>query len=283
MLQHTLRTLRRLGRSYPRIWRLSGSIRAITMHTLWTARNLITRGKPLVIAVNSRSSVSFHPTGQIAKALWGNDFEVPERDFVAHFVRPGMTALNVGANTGLYCILLSGLVGATGHVYAFEPSTENCNRLRQNLTLNSCDNVTVVQAALTDFCGTGSLRNDPSDSRLDAHRFLDRNLSAAATDGEFVPCMTCDRYWYEVNNGSPAPVDFMLMDVEGAELDVLRGARKTIEASPELTIHAECTQRLDDLGALMKDLGFTCYIWDDSNHKLAPSPIHALIFRRGSI
>jgi FkbM family methyltransferase len=196
-----------------------------------------------------------------------------------------MTVLNIGANSGLYCILMSALVGTTGHVYAFEPSTENCNRLRQNLTLNSCGNVTVVQAALADFCGTGSLRDDPYDSRLDAHRFLDRDVSAAVSHGEFVPCMTCDHYWEEINNGSPAPVDFMLMDVEGAELDVLRGARKTIEASPALTVHAECTQRLDDLGDLMKELGFTCYTWEDRTHKLAPSPIHAgnLIFRRGSI
>jgi FkbM family methyltransferase len=255
------------------------------MHTLWSGRNLITRGRPLRIAVNSSLTVLFHPSGQIAKALWSNDFEARERDFVANYVLPGMTVLNIGANTGLYCILMSALVGAAGQVHAFEPSSENCRRLKHNLGLNSCQNVTVVQAALSDFCGTGLLRDDPSDGGLDAHRFLDRNKSTADGDGELVLCMTCDRYWHEVTNGNLAPVDFMLLDVEGAELDVLRGARKTIEASPALRVHAECTQRLDELATFMKDLRFTCHIWDDADHRLVPASIHPgnLIFRRNSI
>jgi Methyltransferase FkbM domain len=140
----------------------------------------------------------------------------------------------------------------------------------------------MVQAALSDFCGTGSLRYDPCDARFDAHRFLDRSLSVTAAHGQLVPCMTLDRYWHELHNGSAAPVDLVFMDVEGAELDVLRGARKTIEASPALTIHAECTQQLDGLEALMKDLGFTCFTWDDGNHRLVSSPIRPgnLIFCR---
>jgi FkbM family methyltransferase len=283
MLQDIVGTLRQVGRSYLRIWRFTEPIRAITLQAFWDVRNLITRGRPLVIPVNSSLSVLFYPTGQVAKALWSNDFEARERDFVAYFVRSGMTVLNAGANSGLYCILLSALVGASGHVYAFEPSSENCSRLKQNLALNSCRNVTVVRAALSDFCGTGSLRYDSCDARLDAHRFLDRTLSVAAAHGELVPCITLDRYWHELHKENPAPVDLMFMDVEGAELDVLRGARKTIEVSPALTIHAECTQRLDGLEALMKELGFACFTWDDGNHRLVPSPIRPgnLIFRRG--
>lgn len=136
MLQDIVGTLRQVGRSYPRIWRFTEPIRAITLQAFWDVRNLITRGRPLVIPVNSSLSVLFYPTGQVAKALWSNDFEARERDFVAYFVRSGMTVLNAGANSGLYCILLSALVGTSGHVYAFEPSSENCTRLKQNLALN---------------------------------------------------------------------------------------------------------------------------------------------------
>ena len=106
MLHHTLGILRRLGRSYPRIWRVTERVRISIMHTLWSARNLITHKKPFAITVNSGLSVLLHPSGQIAKAHWTNDFEAREREFVAYFVRPGMTVLNVGANSGLYCILM---------------------------------------------------------------------------------------------------------------------------------------------------------------------------------
>ena len=71
-----------------------------------------------------------------------------ERAALSRIVKPGMTVVDVGSNLGLYTILLSRLVGPTGHVLAFEPDPDLFSLLQQSSLLNGCANVTANNLAL---------------------------------------------------------------------------------------------------------------------------------------
>ena len=70
-------------------------------------------------------------------------FEAAELAFVEVFLRPGMTALDIGAHNGLYSLLASRRVGPQGRVISFEPSPRERKALRLNLALNWIRNVSV--------------------------------------------------------------------------------------------------------------------------------------------
>jgi FkbM family methyltransferase len=84
-------------------------------------------------------------------------FETAEAAFVARFLRPGMTVLDVGAHHGLYTLLASKCVGRGGRVIAFEPSSRERRRLARHLRVNRCRNVEVRPFALGDRAGEADL------------------------------------------------------------------------------------------------------------------------------
>lgn len=69
-------------------------------------------------------------------------------------VKPGQTVIDVGANIGLYTLLLAKLVGADGRVLAFEPGPVSFGLLTVNVHLNRYRNVTLENRAVTDISGT---------------------------------------------------------------------------------------------------------------------------------
>jgi FkbM family methyltransferase len=150
--------------------------------------------------------------------LMTNGFETAETQFVQRFLRPGMTVLDLGAHHGLYTLLASKLVGRKGRVIAFEPSPKERKRLAKHIWLNGADNVRVEGYAVgaesgeadlfladgaNDWCN--SLRR-PAESTGQTVRVQVRRLDDVVSQLEL------------------SRLDFIKMDVEGAELDALRGA-----------------------------------------------------------
>src|SRR5208283_897383 len=72
----------------------------------------------------------------------------PERAALAALARPGMTVLDIGANLGLYSLLLARSVGPSGRVIAFEPDPDLCALLRANCAANGLANVEAHNMAL---------------------------------------------------------------------------------------------------------------------------------------
>jgi FkbM family methyltransferase len=134
--------------------------------------------------------------------------------------RPGATVLDVGANVGSYTLLFAGWVGEAGHVYAFEPAAASRAGLERHLTINGLSRrVTVRPEAISDRSGSAPF--------LDAGTHGDNRLVPAATAGtRSVPSLTIDEFC----GASGLSPDVIKIDVEGAELPALRGARRTIAA-----------------------------------------------------
>jgi FkbM family methyltransferase len=157
--------------------------------------------------------------------LW-HGFEVAELRFVEKFLKPGMCVLDIGAHHGLYTLLASKLVGSGGKVIAFEPSPRERRLLARNLRLNFSSNVRIETFAL----GSG-----PSKANLflveggeDGCNSLRPPATAGITRTVSVDVLSLDDY---LSNPGLGRVDFVKLDVEGAEREVLRGAVSLLHSS----------------------------------------------------
>ncbi|MBO0715686.1 MAG: FkbM family methyltransferase [Acidimicrobiales bacterium] len=145
---------------------------------------------------------------------------------LARSCRPGMTAVDVGANIGIHTMALGRLVGPAGRVIAIEPSSENCRLLLSSARENGLTNLEVHPVALDEREGW---------SYLTGHVGSNAGLLSASDSlfveggGWIVPTRRLD----DLVVGD---VGLMKLDVEGAEGRVLRGGTRTIERSRPVVI-----------------------------------------------
>jgi FkbM family methyltransferase len=141
---------------------------------------------------------------------------------IQHHVQSGTRVLDIGAQSGFYSLLLSRLVGPEGMVFAFEPLPANFRILEENLRLNSIQNVTTRREAVSDFSGDISFDFPHDEVSLIAGPLLESD-----DVGTFrVPAISLDDFVHQTGQ----PIQFIKMDVEGAETAVLRGAVQTLRS-----------------------------------------------------
>ncbi|MGD1015431.1 MAG: FkbM family methyltransferase [Roseiarcus sp.] len=147
-----------------------------------------------------------------------------EIDFLRCFLRPGMNAVDIGANLGLYSLPMAGLVAPGGRIFAYEPGTEARQLLERSRTLNGVDNLEIVGAAVSDGEREGHLAFAAS-SELRA--------LATADDGEPVHITSLD-----VESGARAwpSIDFVKIDAEGEEERIIAGGRTFFAEHSPLTM-----------------------------------------------
>jgi FkbM family methyltransferase len=137
--------------------------------------------------------------------------------------------------------------------------------LERNLRLNRLTNVLASNLALSDAVGRLILRSDPRNQSLDGHRFVEAmNQSAPVAAGdEVIACDTLDNYFSRIADGKPlSSVDLIIMDVEGAEWAVLKGANQTLRASPNVLLVLECSRNRHEVEKLLAQEGFRFYVWN---------------------
>lgn len=151
-------------------------------------------------------------------------YEDPERQVLSRLVREGLTALDVGAHHGFYTLLLSKLVGPTGRVIAFEPSPRERERLRLHVRLNGCRNVLIEPLAVGAV--SGEVRLFVVEGRDTGLNSLRPPRCAEPVKSIEVLATTVDEY---LARHGISRVDFVKIDAEGAELDVMKGAQEMLE------------------------------------------------------
>jgi FkbM family methyltransferase len=147
--------------------------------------------------------------------FWGT-YEPEQTQAFQKIIRPGNVVFDVGAHYGYYTLLSSTLAGPQGKIFAFEPSPENIPRLKKHLTINHCDNVTVLDVALSDHEGTARFDNQAGSGT--GHLSPEGSIEVRVT--------TLDA----LSSRLPTP-HVMKIDCEGAEVEVLKGGEKTISSS----------------------------------------------------
>jgi len=161
-------------------------------------------------------------------------FEDTEREFVEQFLKPGMVVLDIGAHHGFYSLLASQKVGPQGQVISFEPSLRERRKLLQHLKMNACTNTRVEEFALGESSGTAELYVvSGKETGCNSLRPPNVSQSTIATN---VQVARLDDY---VQQHDIKRVDFIKMDVEGAELAVLKGATEFLAREPRPVIFCE--------------------------------------------
>jgi len=138
-----------------------------------------------------------------------------------------MVFFDVGAHYGFYTLLASKRVGPTGLVVAFEPSPRELKRFCQHLLLNHCSNVWVEPMAVSNYNGMTDFF--VAENPYSALNSLQKPLGQETFVTIQVPVITLDRY---VADKGISRVDFIKIDTEGADLQVLEGASKLLQRSP---------------------------------------------------
>lgn len=159
-------------------------------------------------------------------------YEPEAMEGIRRFVNTGDCCIDVGANLGYYTISLANWVGPTGLIVAFEPFPGNFAILEKNVHLNQLHNVTLEPSALSNCSGSVQLIYGVEDQFS-----ATPSVGGYAVEGDRlsvnVPTRRLDDYAASMGK---AP-NFIKIDVEGAELAVLEGARHTLAvARPTLLV-----------------------------------------------
>jgi FkbM family methyltransferase len=164
----------------------------------------------------------------IAKALLL--FGVREEDqllVLKNEIRRGMVVLDIGANIGYYALLLESLVGSQGKIYAYEPSCDNFNLLKDNIKLNNKENVIeVFHAGISDKVGSETLYISEESN---IHNFITMYRPRSAGKSGEVDTEVVDMFDIDTLIKNKKPVNFIRMDTEGYEVKVFRGMKSFVK------------------------------------------------------
>jgi FkbM family methyltransferase len=162
--------------------------------------------------------------GDSAAAYVLGNFKPELQAFLSSNIKAGSVFYDVGANVGFFSLIAARLVGPSGSVVCFEPLPANLLKLEENTKRNGFANVQILPLAL------GAANEERT-----------FQVSERPTWGKFqgVGLETPNKYLFDtkvavrrlddlVNEGAIAPPQFVKIDVEGAEVEVIEGARETL-------------------------------------------------------
>lgn len=182
--------------------------------------------------------------------FWGT-YEPEQTQAFQKTIRPGDVVFDVGAHYGYYTLLSSELAGPKGKIFAFEPSPGNIPRLKKHLAINHCENVQVIELALSDYEGT---------ARFDNH--AGSGVGHLSPDGQIeVQITSLDA----ISTRLPSP-NVLKIDCEGAEVEVLKGGERTIRsAKPAIFLSTHGDELKKNCFSLLESWGYTptCLHGDD--------------------
>ena len=208
--------------------------------------------------------------------LLGNQrYEPDEIEFAKNSIHKGDVVLDIGAHIGYYTLFFASLVGERGKVYAFEPDPDNFALLKKNVELNGYRNVVLEQAAVSNQ--SGRTRLFLCDYNKGMHRIYDSKHSKRAID---IGVLRLDDYFSDYDG----KIDFIKMDIEGAELSAVQGMSSLLRKNRQVTIVTEFTPaNIRGFGAepehyisLLADSGFSWHDLNDKN-RLEPADFPELL------
>jgi FkbM family methyltransferase len=203
-----------------------------------------------------------HLNPRTGRTYFEGDSEPEVQTALQQNLRPGMVFYDIGANVGFFSLLAARIVGKDGRVVAFEADPEIAARLREHVTRNDFRAISVEEKAVWSEPSTVFFaRTDPARS---PDRGLGHIVATGAVDTIQINAVSLDKYVQTV----PAP-DFLKCDVEGAEVEVFRGAQRLLtEKRPGILceMHSDANRRL--LLETFARFGYACKSIDE-HHVLA--------------
>ena len=198
---------------------------------------------PILVGPLRGSYWSLGSRGKLARVFLGT-YEPRVTSWFLENVSAGDSMFDVGANVGYYTVLAGRVVGDSGQVVAIEPALKNVHNLHNNVRINHLTNVKIFHGAAGDKNATvrfhsGAGTGTGHISKEGQTEIPMRSLDDLATAYDVVPTT-------------------LKIDVEGAELHVLRGATRLLtEAKPNILLSTHGQAAHERCLSLLRDFGYT--------------------------
>jgi FkbM family methyltransferase len=150
---------------------------------------------------------------------WAESFRKENPGYLRNYsLKQGDVVIDAGAYEGTFAVYAAKAVGENGRVVAFEPDTENCRKLQENIRLNLLTNVTVISKALWSEDRTLKFNNK--------HTAGSSFFFNASPHSKETAAVSLDS---ELKRLGIDKADFIKMDVEGAEVQALKGSEEKLK------------------------------------------------------
>ena len=208
----------------------------------WAGAKLVPRESLIWVQVRSGPGrgLWLHLNPRTGKTYFEGGGEPEVQAALQKYLHPGMIFYDIGANIGFFSLLAARLVGKGGRVVAFEADPEIARRLREHAVRNEFGWITVEEkAAWSEPRTVFFARTDPTTS---PDRGLGHVVAAGGSDTIQVNADSLDNY-----TETQLSPDFIKCDVEGAEVEVFRGASRLLkEKRPGIIceMHSDENQRI---------------------------------------
>ncbi len=201
--------------------------------------------------------------------------DIKEQILVKKLLKPGMIVIDVGANLGNYSMLLSKCVGESGKVYAFEPTSTTFQKLKDRLENQDVKNISLFQKAIFSENKTVEINEFPEEYSMwnsmgKPHMYNPKNSQEEIpiVKTEMVQYITLDWFCQEENIGH---INYLKIDVEGAEFDVLLGSIKLLQKKTIDFIQFEISKKMleglnrnaADTFQILIENGYECHRIED--------------------
>lgn len=182
-------------------------------------RKVLTRGGWIILDDKDSLLLSVFP-----------DFSPGITKVITKNIKEGMTVIDAGAHIGFFTLLLAKLVGESGKVYAIEPNGANLKLLTQNVKSNGYKNVEIIRGAVTDK--GKKVKLNISNESTSEHKITSAN-NENFKRFEYVDAVVLDKL------AGSRKIDFIKMDIQGAEILAFCGATKLLKRSKNLKMIIE--------------------------------------------
>lgn len=145
-------------------------------------------------------------------------YEILEGYLRKYTIKKGDVVVDCGAYQGSFSIIASQLVGENGLVISFEPDPTNYNKLLINLKINNISNVICINKGLWSKNSVLKFKKEDRGSSLIIKGDEKKSLIS-------VPVVSLDQ---ELSDLGVTKVDFIKADVEGSEIELIKGSEKTL-------------------------------------------------------
>jgi len=153
--------------------------------------------------------------------------------FMKKEVKEGWKVVDLGAQHGYYTLLLASLVGRTGRVFSFEPHPESFKHLTMGIRANSFQNVLLIHKAVSSTLGTAPFYVSS----------ISRGRNTLASTIENTGSIPVEVTTLDDTFPNETDIRLVKMDIEGLELEAMKGARGFIERNRDVTFLIELSPR----------------------------------------
>ena len=226
-------------------------------------------GAPIYVSGSAGLKYLFRSMDAIDPVLCG---------MATEFVRPNHVVWDVGANIGLFTFASAYIAGSKGQIYAFEADPWLVQLLQRSAAIqpSACAPIRIVPAAVANSCDIRTFNIARRSRASNSLAELGQGQTGGIKERQTVVSLSLD--W--LSQRLPAP-DVLKIDVEGAELEVLTGAKGMLRDKKPIIMCEVCESTCVQVSEILSSLGYTLYDADaapENRVRLDRAPWNTLAF-----